>query len=81
MDYMIDFQDDTRIETDHGDSVELTTSHDAKGKEYPVVIILDDFRMEGEESTRLYYVAMTRAKDDLFILKMDRAATLLEQVG
>lgn len=81
MGYMVNFQDDTRIDSAHGDSVELTTSHDAKGKEYPVVIILDDFRMDGEESTRLYYVAMTRAKDVLFILKRDKTPTLLEQVG
>lgn len=80
MDYMVNYQDDTRIDSDHGDSVELTTSHDAKGKEYPVVIILDDFRIDGEESTRLYYVAMTRAKDLLFILKKNNI-TLLEQVG
>lgn len=79
MNYMVYFQDDTRIEANQGNSVEMTTSHDAKGREYQIVIMLDDFRMEGEESTRLYYVAMTRAKDMLFILKKNNA-TLLEQV-
>ena len=79
MNYMVYFQDDTRIEADRGNSVEMTTSHDAKGREYPVVVMLDDYRMEGEESTRLYYVAMTRAKDMLFILKKNNA-TLLEQI-
>lgn len=61
-----------------GDSLRLTTVHQAKGLEYPVVFILglsdnlfplkrsienDDL----EEERRLFYVAVTRARDQLYL--------------
>ena len=51
-----------------GDTVNLLTAHDSKGKEFPFVIIfgLEDFE-DDEEGVRLLYVAMTRAKKSLFI--------------
>lgn len=61
------------------DGVELMTMHSSKGLEYKTVIIID--AIEGitpykkavldediEEERRLFYVAMTRAKDRLFML-------------
>ena len=61
----------------------LTTIHGAKGLEFSVVVILD--AAEGllpirsavsqaqiEEERRLFYVAMTRSKKDLFILVPER---------
>jgi len=62
-----------------GDAVRLSTVHQAKGREWPVVIIiwanesmfpssraLEDAGNDSEER-RLFYVAVTRAKDCLFI--------------
>ena len=61
-------------------TVKLITMHSSKGLEWPVVIIIDandgivPFGLaltEGnlEEERRLFYVAMTRAKKQLFILR------------
>lgn len=68
---MIMFSDSARVE--YGvdiTSVNLLTAHDAKGKEFPCVIIvnLEDFDAD-DESRRLLFVAMSRAKRDLFILQ------------
>lgn len=77
--YMSDFADDTRLEPDTSKSVLLTTSHESKGMEWPVVIMIDDFRDDGHEETRrLYYVAMTRPKDRLIVLS-DKADSLIEE--
>lgn len=76
--YMVDFSDDTRLETMHDNAALFMTNHDAKGKEFPVVIMMDDFRMEGEEDVRLYYVAMTRAKEQLYVIKEPGKETLLQ---
>lgn len=82
LDYMVLLSDDTRLETQHENAVTFTTCHDAKGKEYPVVILLDDFNEEtGSEDVRLYYVALTRAMNQLYIIKKSGQSTLLETAG
>lgn len=68
------FEDDTRIYYASGDKnqVHMLTAHDAKGKEFPVVIIcgIDEFEGDDvEEDRRLLYVALTRAKRVLFLLE------------
>ena len=68
------FEDDTRIYYESGDKnqVHMLTAHDAKGKEFPVVIIygIDEFdRDDVEEDRRLLYVALTRAKRVVFLLE------------
>ncbi len=79
MRYMAEAGDETRIEPDTTDKVLFITSHESKGMEWKVVILIDDFKDEkSEEINRLYYVAMTRAKDRLLILTKD-GRTLLEQ--
>lgn len=65
------FEDDTRVEENRGSRILLSTSHDAKGKEFNVVILINDFSKNSEETRRLFYVAMTRAKERLFILQGD----------
>ena len=65
------FEDDTRVEEVRGHRVLLSTSHDAKGKEFNVVILINDFSNNSEETRRLFYVAMTRAKERLLILQDD----------
>ena len=73
------------------DSVSLMTLHAAKGLEFPVVFIAgikegllpfhgtdseDDF----EEEKRLFYVGMTRAKDQLFLLGGPPESSLLTKI-
>lgn len=68
MDYMVQFEDEKRVEVADTDSVLLITSHESKGREFPVVLMLDDYGETSEETRRLFYVAMTRAKERLYIL-------------
>lgn len=69
MDYMVRFEDETRVPVEQGDKVLLITSHDSKGREFPVVIMIDDYSENSEEGRRLFYVAMTRAKKELYVCK------------
>lgn len=52
------------------DAVNLLTAHDSKGKEFEHVILygVEDFSGE-EEEVRVLYVAMTRAKRNLFMMQ------------
>ncbi len=53
---------------DGGETIFVSTIHKAKGKEFDhVVLLLDNYKMESDESKRLLYVAMTRAKQQLTI--------------
>ena len=64
-----------------GDRVLLSTSHDSKGKEFKIVILINDFSKNSEETRRLFYVAMTRAKERLFILQDDnKEVDYLEEI-
>lgn len=65
--------------TEAGDEVQLMTYHASKGLEFPTVFLLDvnegivphrkaNSREELEEERRMFYVAMTRARDELRIL-------------
>jgi len=67
-----------------GESVTLMTLHNAKGLEYPVVFVVGleeglfplaramETDAELEEERRLFYVGVTRAQDELFLLHADR---------
>lgn len=73
MNQMVQMSDDARV--DYGTDphkVRLYTSHDSKGKEFPVVIVYDAEAYNDEDGTseerRLLYVAMTRAKAMLFLI-------------
>ena len=71
MDIMILYKDDRRVGySSRPDAVNLLTVHDSKGKEFPVVIIYatEDFE-NSEESNKLFYVAMTRAKNTLYFME------------
>lgn len=70
---MVLFCDDKRIGyTAESDAVNLLTAHDSKGKEFPVVIVYaaEEFA-DTEEERRLLYVAMTRAKNSLFVTESE----------
>jgi len=76
--------DETTIEydADH-EKVLLMTAHGSKGKEFPVVLILEcEAFEETEEERRLLYVAMTRAEKVLFLLESPGAhCRLLDQIA
>ena len=76
-DEMVLYSDTRKIEYPVvAEKVNLMTAHASKGKEFPVVIIVqaEDFNSKAdgaadEEARRLMYVAMTRAKKCLFLLE------------
>ena len=61
----------------------LMTAHGSKGKEFPVVLILEcEAFEETEEERRLLYVAMTRAEKVLYLLESPGAhCILLDQIA
>ncbi len=70
MKLLVDYEDTQRLSYDYGDAINLLTAHDAKGKEYDGVIVIngDLFLKDGdEESRRVLYVALTRARHTLVI--------------
>jgi len=78
LDWLATYDIQDEIEEDHSDKVQLMTIHAAKGLEFPVVIVAgcNEGILPGkqainsgevEEERRLFYVAMTRAKDNLIL--------------
>lgn len=68
---MIEFNSKERVGYEPAeDAVNLLTAHDSKGKEFEHVILygVEDFS-EVEEEVRVLYVAMTRAKRNLFMMQ------------
>ena len=80
MQQMVDSSDETKLTPDSTGTVLFLTSHEAKGMEFPCVIIIDDFKTDGtEETTRLFYVAMTRPKEKLIVLKKPGEKSLIDK--
>ena len=78
---MVHLQDDTRLDVSSINAVHLITNHESKGREFQVVILVDDFKAElTEELRRLYYVAMTRAKDLLYICYDAEKPSVTQQI-
>ncbi|MCP4405927.1 MAG: UvrD-helicase domain-containing protein, partial [bacterium] len=76
LDYVYDLSRDTRqFQQLGGDKIFLSTMHNAKGMEFPVVFVagqpLDSESREDER--RLYYVAMTRAMKRLYCVSHQKA--------
>lgn len=72
-------------------AVTLTTLHGAKGLEFPVVFLCGlnrgnlPLESQGhpsdlEEERRLFYVGMTRAKDELILLSSDQPSAFLDEI-
>lgn len=57
----------------HACALKLMTAHGAKGLEFRHVIVMDcaDWRWSGEDERRLLYVAMTRAKETLTLMRAE----------
>lgn len=71
-----------------GDGVVLVTAHKAKGLEFPHVFIADggwrngQSEKETEEERRVFYVAMTRARETLsVIMRRDRRTRFCEELA
>lgn len=68
-----------------GDRVQLLTIHKAKGQEWPLVCLvgcneglLPHQRGDWEEERRLFYVAVTRAQDELLITSSGKASCFVK---
>lgn len=79
--YMIEVGDDTRLQEEVGNRVTLITNHESKGKQFNVVLLIDDFTEVSDDSKRLYYVALTRAAKKLFILTKGEKSLIKKEVG
>ncbi len=71
---LLDYLRETRREQRLGEGVHLGTVHGSKGMEFRAVIILDGgwqlrHEINTEEERRLFYVAMTRAMEQLVIIR------------
>ena len=82
LDYLHLQRDEDFIEY-HSEKVSLSSFHAAKGLEFPVVFVvgcekdllplnLSGFQSDPEEERRLFYVAMTRAKNRLYLTHTKR---------
>ena len=75
LDRLFEFIAEQRREKILGQGIFLGTIHSAKGMEFSHVFILDgdwsvpDSRTRWEEERRILYVAMTRAKENLIVMK------------
>lgn len=78
------YRDNQRITVQDGkERIHLSTAHDTKGSEFPVVIILatDKFEMGDVEADRnLLYVAMTRAKKALILTEESSKSLYLQEM-
>lgn len=67
----------TRVDTEYGNCVTLITNHDAKGKEWPVVLLASQYKQKNDDSMedirKLFYVGVTRAKEQLCIFEEPNA--------
>lgn len=57
----------------HPAALKLMTAHSAKGLEFAHVVVMDcaDWRWSGEDERRLLYVAMTRARETLTLMRAE----------
>lgn len=76
---MVDMGDELRLETMYPGKVLLTTVHEAKGREWKAVVLLDDFgKKESAAVRRLIFVGLTRAEEFLYICKMPGESLVVE---
>lgn len=72
---------ETGVQEQSGDAVEIMTYHGSKGLEWPVVILPDVMQgitpykrakttEEAEEERRMFYVALTRAKEQVYLYSL-----------
>jgi len=84
LEYLYEALSEQRKESRLGQGVFLSTIHSVKGMEFHHVLILDGGwgTVASEENRRLYYVAMTRAKETLCLLdRKDSHNPYLEEIA
>jgi ATP-dependent DNA helicase RecQ len=84
LEFLYETLSEQRREHRLGDGVFLCTVHSVKGMEFSHVFILDGgWKIPAnEEQTRLYYVAMTRAKETLCLMqRQDQKNPLLNEIS
>ena len=75
----------------HGDAVSLMTLHASKGLEFPVVILFgmekgevplerEENPADVEEERRLFYVGMTRAREELLLTFAEEPSVFLKEI-
>lgn len=78
LDGFLEFEDTTKVIPTRTDSILLITAHESKGAEYPVVILLNDFKEDTPETRRAFYVALTRAKERVYVIEDDKSIPFLQ---
>jgi len=81
------YGDNKKIEYPIKNKVTLITSHSCKGMEWPVVIVYDtenfdaEVSLDGKQSmdARLFYVAASRAREELHFLKKEGSCTIIDE--
>lgn len=74
---MVFAEDSMEASVDYPGKVICTTVHKAKGREWKYVIVVDDFGYkETADTRRVIYTAITRAVDELYLLKNPKASLL-----
>lgn len=78
------FRDETRLYDPENDGgrIHLLTAHDSKGKEFEAVLVygIDEFeRGDPQEDRRLLYVALTRAKEKLYVTEICKGKSMFLQ--
>lgn len=72
------FDDDTTFVTKNESNILFTTVHASKGSEFDtVILLLDSFDISNDESIRLLYTAVTRAKENLYLVYKDNADKII----
>lgn len=82
MENMCIYQDEKRCKfKPDKDLVNLSTAHDSKGKEFPVVIAyqIEEYE-DNEEERRLLFVVISRAQNLLYITQNDNNSTLVSNI-
>lgn len=73
------FDDDSTFITKNSSNITFSTVHSSKGSEFStVILLLDKFKIETEEDKRLLYVAITRAKENLYIVYKDQNPRIID---
>ncbi len=84
LEFLYETLSEQRREHRLGDGVFLSTVHSVKGMEFNHVVLLDGgWKVSAfEEQRRLYYVAMTRAKETLCLMqRQDQISPLLDEIS
>lgn len=86
--YAVEWLAETRREaTQRRRGILLTTAHRAKGLEFKHVVVLDGGwsraknRIEDDELRRLFYVAMTRARENLLVARLPESNSYIETLA